>query len=384
MEEVREGGVTVAVDEVRDGASEGRGAGVFYNPTQEFNRDVTVAVLRAARDRRERTADHPAERPPTYLDATTASGIRGVRAAAAGYDVTCADVDPDAVALARENLARNDLEGTVVERRAQALCYDEPGFDVVDLDPYGSPIPFADAALSTARELVAVTATDTAPLCGAHFDAGVRRYSTVPRNTDYHPEMGLRVLLSALVRTAARYDVAARPVLSHVTRHYARTYLAVERGAQRADALVDELGYLHHCEDCLHREAERDLIAHPPADGACPVCGSARLTTAGPLYLGPVRDRAFVGDVRAAVTDELGTADDVRETLDRLDAELDTPTHYDQHRLCKLWGRPASGMDEFVAALRDAGFEASRAHYHGTAFKTTASIAAMREATAGL
>jgi tRNA (guanine26-N2/guanine27-N2)-dimethyltransferase len=413
MEEVTEGGVTVAVDEVRDGASEGHGAGVFYNPTQEFNRDLTVAVLRAHRERRGRGDGHPGDRTPTYLDAMTASGIRGVRAAAAGYDVTCTDTDPDAVALARANFARNDLAGTVHRRDVRACCYDEPGFDVVDLDPYGSPIPFADAALSTARELVAVTATDTAPLCGAHFAAGVRRYSTVPRNTEYHPEMGLRVLLSALVRTAARYDVAARPVCSHVTRHYARTYLAVDRGAGRADDLVDDLGYVHHCEDCLHREAERDLIAHPPVatawdaggdagsdpvpdrepgpdpdaapdDVACPACGSKRVLTAGPLYLGPVRDREFVADVAAAVTDDLATADDVRDVADRLNAELDTPTHYDQHRLCKLWGRPASGIDDFVGALRDAGHEASRAHYHGTAIKSTATVAEMRAATADL
>jgi tRNA (guanine26-N2/guanine27-N2)-dimethyltransferase len=38
-------------------------------------------------------------------------------------------------------------------------------------------------------------------------------------------------------------------------------------------------------------------------------------------------------------------------------------------------------MDDFVAALEDAGYEASRAHYHGTALKTTASVSEMRAAT---
>jgi tRNA (guanine26-N2/guanine27-N2)-dimethyltransferase len=39
-------------------------------------------------------------------------------------------------------------------------------------------------------------------------------------------------------------------------------------------------------------------------------------------------------------------------------------------------------MDEFLADLREAGFAASRAHYAGTAFKTDATVAEIREAAA--
>jgi len=371
---VREGGVAVEVDEARDGASEGSGDGVFFNPTQELNRDVTVAVLRAYREREPRAS--------TYLDAMTASGIRGVRAAAADYDVTCADLDPDAVEQARANLTRNDLAGTVVRRDANALLHEGGPFDIVDIDPFGTPVPFADAALSSARNLVCVTATDTAPLCGAHMQSGIRKYGAVPRNTEYHPEMGLRVLLSALVRTAARYDVAATPILSHVSRHYVRTYLELDRGARVANDRIDRLGHLVHCEDCLHREHERGLIADAPE--TCPACGSDRVLVAGPIHLGQVTDSEFARSVRDAVDDGMGEADKARDLLDAVAAELDAPTHYDQHRLCKAWSRPAPGMDEFLETLRAAGYEATRAHYHGTAFKSTATVAEIREATAGL
>jgi len=370
--DIDEGGLTVSVPEARDGASEGTGGGVFFNPTQELNRDVTVAVLRAYRDREPRVA--------SYLDAMAASGIRGVRAAAEGYDVTCADVDPDAVDLAAENLAANDLDGETVHRDVNALLY-ENVFDVVDLDPYGTPIPFADAALANARNLVCVTATDTAPLCGAHLNSGIRKYGAVPRNTDYHPEMGLRTLISALVRTAARYDKAARPIVSHVSRHYARTYLELESGAQAADACIDELGYVDNCEDCLWREPTHGLIADPVE--SCPVCGSDRVLTAGPLWLGPVADADFARAVRREVTDDMGEAKRARKLLGTVAREIDTPTHYDQHRLYKEWGEPAIGMDAFVDRLRAAGYEASRAHYRGTAVKSTASIPEIRAVVLG-
>jgi tRNA (guanine26-N2/guanine27-N2)-dimethyltransferase len=366
---VTEGQVEI---EVPEQSGEGVGDEVFFNPVQELNRDLTVAVLRALRDR---VVD--GGRTPTYLDATAASGIRGVRAAADGWDVTCCDVDSEAVALCRSNLARNDCEGEVVRRDASALMH-ERGFDVVDVDPFGTPIPFADAAVRSAGRLCCVTATDTAPLCGAHFESGVRRYSAVPRNTEYHAEMGVRVLCSALVRTAARYDVAATPVLSHATNHYARTYLRLESGARAADARIDELGSVDHCEHCLYRETTPGLLADPL--DACPRCGEG-IQTAGPVWLGRTCDPEFVAAVRERVSADMGTADRARDLCERLAGELATPTHYDQHRLCKRWGVGARAMDDFLDALRAAGHDASRTHYGGTTFKTDADVDEIRAAT---
>ncbi|MFB6227176.1 MAG: tRNA (guanine(26)-N(2))-dimethyltransferase [Halobacteriales archaeon] len=366
MHEVREGGVTIDIPEQEDGS----GGGVFFNPEQELNRDLTVAVLRAYRER-----EDGAE---SYLDAMTATGVRAARAAADGWDVTALDVDSDAVELARENLRANDLEGTVRRRDANVDLHGNY-YDVVDLDPFGTPIPFADAAFRGTRDLLCVTATDTAPLCGAHFDPGVRRYAAVPRNTEYHAEMGLRILLSALARTGARYDVGVTPLLSHATRHYVRTYLELDRGASPANAAIDDLGHVHHCEDCLYRDTRGGLIADPP--GRCPNCGGNRVTTAGPIWLAPTRDRSFVERVRGAITPEMGTDARARDLLCTLEAELDEPTHYDQHRLCKAWGRSATPMESFLDALRSAGFAASRVHYAGTAFKTDASVARIEGVT---
>ncbi|WP_181691467.1 tRNA (guanine(26)-N(2))-dimethyltransferase [Natronomonas sp. LN261] len=362
--EVTEGAVTVEVPEERHGASEGAGSGVFYNPVQELNRDITVAVLRTVDD------------CSSYLDAMTASGIRAVRAAETGYAVTGCDVDTDAVELARSNLARNGLAGEIHHRNVNAHMH-EHTHDVVDLDPFGTPIPFADAAFRSAREYVCVTATDTAPLCGAHFESGVRSYGAVPRNTEFHAEMGLRVLLSALVRTAARYDIAATPVLSHVSSHYVRTYLRLDGGARAADGRIEELGYIDHCQRCLWREHERTLVADPTAE--CPECGQSTWT-AGPVWLGPAHDADFVERVAAAVPKPFGTASTARDLLGTVADELHHPTHYDQHRLYKRWGEPNIAMDDFLELLEAAGYEASRTHYGGTTFKTDADVTAIREA----
>lgn len=366
--EVEEGGIVLEVPGLsEDGIEES----VFYNPRQERNRDVTIAALRAARDR------FPAA--SSYLDAMAASGVRGVRAAADGWAVTCSDRDPEAVALCEKNFARNGCDGEVVRADANVLLHQRT-FDIVDIDPFGSPIPFVDAAVRGTRSLLCVTATDTAPLCGAHFRAGIRRYGAVPRTTEYHAEMGLRVLLSALVRAAARYDVAAVPLLSHVESHSVRTYLALESGAERADAQIDNLGTVWHCPECLYRLSERGLMTE--RRDQCPNCGGSEMLTAGPLWLARSHDPDFVRATAEAVDDDMGTAPSSRRMLDRIAGELDRPTHYDQHVLCKRWDRSAGPMEPFLAALDRAGYETSRTHYGGTTFKTDAPVEAIRSATA--
>ena len=365
---VTEGQVTVEVPEQADA---GKGENVFFNPVQELNRDLTIAALRAYREREPRAA--------SYLDATAASGVRGVRAAADGWETTLCDVDPDAVELCERNLERNGLAAEVRHQDANVAMHSDP-WDVVDVDPFGTPIPFVDAAFQGTRNLVCVTATDTAPLCGAHFESGVRSYSAVPRNTEYHAEMGMRILLGALVRTAARYDLAAVPVLSHATKHYARTYLELDQGATVANEMIDQVGHVYHCQHCLWRDHSEGLIADAPEE--CPSCGK-HLQTAGPLWLGPTCEPAFAESVADHLTDDMGTADEAEDLLATLGDELVTPTHYDQHRLCKRWGRGAESMDDFLAKLREAGHEASRTHYGGTTFKTRADVVEIREAILG-
>ncbi|MDZ7729762.1 MAG: tRNA (guanine(26)-N(2))-dimethyltransferase [Natrialbaceae archaeon] len=375
---VEEGGIEL---EIPGESTEGIEEAVFYNPRQELNRDITIGVLRAMQT----------ERPAleTYLDAMTASGVRGIRSAADGWTVTCCDRSQEAVALTSENLELNGFTPVeppqatgsrvgVVRRDAAALMR-ESHFDVVDLDPFGSPMSVIDAAVSAADELLCVTATDTAPLCGAHLASGIRSYGAVPRNTEYHPEMGVRILLGALVRSGARFDVALTPVLTHATSHYVRTYLELDHRATAADEALESLGYLTHCRDCLHRSASQGLV--PVLEDRCSACGSETVTHAGPLWLDSTHDRTVVAGVREELPDSFGSAETARRLLTSLESELHRPTHYDQHVLCKQWGLPANAMDEFLEAIEGAGFDTSRTHYGGTTFKTDATVDQIREAT---
>ncbi len=337
---------------------------VFYNPEMELNRDLTVAVLRAAQQ------EFVGSTEPTYLDATAGIGIRGIRADRAGYNVTLSDVNPRAIEAIERNLDRTETEATVIAGDVRRHLY-EHRYDVIDLDPFGSPIPFVDAVVNSTNDLLCVTATDTAPLCGAHLAAGKRRYGAVPANTSYHAEVGLRVLIGALTRRAASVDVAAQPILAHATRHYVRVYLAIDQGATPANETLDGLGFLLHCPECLTRWPRTGLA--PSLPDRCPVCdGSVRRI--GPIWLDSYVEETFREEVASRISDDLGEATAVKRLLTRLGEELETVGHFDHHDLCDRLEVPATPIEELLVGLRERGFAASRTHFGGTTFKTTAPV----------
>ncbi|MEN6518596.1 MAG: tRNA (guanine(26)-N(2))-dimethyltransferase [Methanospirillum sp.] len=369
---VTEGGTTVLVPAPDPTAAFPPGtAPVFYNPRMAINRDATVLFLRAL------TADR---RPLDYLDAMGATGLRGLRVAGeAGVPVTINDRSQRALGLAAENAARLGLAVETVRSDANALMSSRR-FGAVDLDPFGSPAPFTDAACRSAVRYLFVTATDTAPLCGAHLKAGMRRYFARPMNTAYHAEVGLRILLGFVVRELVKYDRGLVPLCCFAREHFVRLHLGLSEGAAAGDATLARIGYVHQCRRCPGRAEQPGLLPEPTP---CPACGG-ETSSIGPLWLGAISDPATVAAMREAVggaTLARGTALD--RLLALLEAELPTSTFYDYHVLAKRQGVSPPAIETVLDRIRTEGYRASRAHYAGTAIKTDAPLAGVLAAITG-
>jgi tRNA (guanine26-N2/guanine27-N2)-dimethyltransferase len=141
-------------------------APVFYNPVMELNRDVSVLAFQAY----QRLVD----REISICDPLTGSGIRGVRFAAEIHGVSkvvVSDINERSFKLAQHNVRLNGLEDlvTVEHKDANCLlsCHGAPHrrFDIVDVDPFGSPVPYLDSAVRALRNkgLLAATATTRKP-----------------------------------------------------------------------------------------------------------------------------------------------------------------------------------------------------------------------------
>jgi tRNA (guanine26-N2/guanine27-N2)-dimethyltransferase len=342
---------------------------VFYNPEMELNRDITIAAISGFIDR---TGVEPAS--ISYADVMSASGIRGIRMASeVGLKCWLNDWNQDAYELIRENIKLNGLEESCnpSHQNANTLMHQEQ-FDIVDLDPFGSPAPFLDAAARSARRLLCITATDTAPLCGAHLKSGIRKYAAVPLNTEYHREMGARVLLGAAARALARRDKGMNVLLTHATRHYVRAYLEIKRGVPSADSTMEKMGFISHCFHCGFRTWGYGLT--PETVSRCPNCGKS-LKLAGPLWLGGIQETDFCGGVLKELgTRKPGKCKEAMKIVAFCKDELNIPTFYDHHWLCKINGVSPGTINDLISALKDAGFMASRTHFTGTGVKTDAGI----------
>ncbi len=339
---------------------------VFFNPRMALSRDATILLLGDLR-------------PGNYLDAMGATGARGIRVAReCRIPVTINDRDPRAVEVIRRNAARAGVPAEITRCDVNHLLSSRR-FDAVDLDPFGTPAPFVDAAARSARKYLFVTATDTAPLCGAHARAGARRYFAHPVNNEYHGETGLRTLLGFVVRELVKYDRGLEPLLCFTREHAVRLHLGIRAGARSADETLSRMGFILQCDRCLFREERPGIV---PSGGRCS-CGG-RLAPIGPLWLGAINDPGALSSMLGRLPSvPLAAADELYRLLSLLGEELPTSSHYDYHRVAKALRCSPPPMETVLGRIMDAGYRVSRAHYTGTAIKTDAPVEIIGKAVTG-
>ena len=118
----------------------------------------------------------------TLLEALSASGLRSIRYSKELKYVSkiiANDFDADAVESIRKNIIQNQVQDIVEASHGNALkvMYEAivsgKKFDVIDLDPYGSAVPFIDAAVQAVAEdgLLCITCTDMAVLAGSQSES---------------------------------------------------------------------------------------------------------------------------------------------------------------------------------------------------------------------
>ena len=360
-------------------------APVFYNPVMALNRDIAVLALRAFCKRSRKTV--------RACEPLCGCGIRGIRFALEVPDmgeVVMGDLNPRAISLTNENVRRNNVADKVriflSDANALMTSFSAPGerFDYIDIDPFGSPSPFLDSAVRSVKNsgLLAITATDMAPLCGIYVAACMRKYGSVPIRVGYAKELALRILVGALVRVAASHEMGARPVLCHATDHYARAYCIIRRGAGRASESVRELGYVAHCPRCYEREVLPGLLWS--GDWACPSCGARRLV-AGPLWIGRLIDKAFCEYMASELGEMNWIGRRTRKLLSLMMEEAGgPPTYYPLARLCDELQLPTPPVRAVIEALRERGWWASRTHLDPQGVRTDAPAKAVIEALRSL
>ncbi len=257
---------------------------VFYNPAMKLNRDISVLLLNALGRKNMQMADPLA-----------GSGIRGIRfmlelEKGIMKNLSMNDLSEGAVNNIGHNLKLNKIKPEQKKVRitnddANLFLLKSTGFDYIDIDPFGTPAPFLDAAIKRiSREgILAVTATDTAALAGSSKEACLRKYWAVPMRNELMHEVGIRILIRRVQLIGAEHEKALTPIYSYTDRHYYRVFFRCEKGREKADLIIREHKYLLYNKKTLERKlSDSALNSEAKADG---------WTYAGPMWAGPLWDR---------------------------------------------------------------------------------------------
>lgn len=345
-----------------------------------FNRDLSVVAIAAY-------ARLLAPLPEFIIvEPLTATGVRGVRYALeveGPHRVVMGDIDGCAVEITGRNINLNKLAGRArvywLDARELLLAtrslLEKPPL-VIDIDPFGSPAPYLDAALSVIGNygLLAVTATDLAVLEGSKRRAARRRYGVDLVKAPESKEIGLRILLGYIARVAASHDKYIEPVLSYYADHYFRAYVIVRRGARKADKMLENsIGHAHYC-----RGDKRTYILEEP-----PACISySRPERIGPLWISSMNNASFIREAIKELKERryLATVERGLRLLGLLECESsleDRILHVSIDQIASFARKSMPPIDKLVSLLRSEGHAVCRSHYSPIAIRTSAPYASL-------
>jgi tRNA (guanine26-N2/guanine27-N2)-dimethyltransferase len=404
---------------------------VFYNKVQVFNRDMSCHVIRLFAEIREKeyiakVAEKKARRQaagmetesPEFmwnkeypgihiLDALAATGLRSVRylkEIPGVSHVTINDIDEAATIQAAKNIKANNVDpsrATIKTGDATMLMYQhrDPSkeesfqYDVVDLDPYGTAVPFLDSAVQSVADggLLIVTCTDASVLCGNYPEVCFAKYGSVSiPNSKYIHEMSLRILLHSIESAATKYKRYIVPWISLSVDFYVRVFVRVFTQPSQVKRSMTRQAYVLQSVQCpsyyiqpVGGYTDKRGFAPPQfqAPAICPETGE-KMKMGGPIWSEPIHDQEIVDTLLDRVshpTDKTkmpfpaSTHARMKAVLTVISEELkDVPLYYTLPDLAATLRIHTPKYEQIRNALLNAGYRFSQAHHEATAVKTDA------------
>ncbi|KAL8740547.1 MAG: hypothetical protein Q9190_006771 [Brigantiaea leucoxantha] len=263
--------------------------------------------------------------PFRILDALSATGLRALRYAKeipSVSSITANDLSSSATASIRLNVEHNGIRHKVHANNGDAKAHmyavaDSRGspYHVIDLDPYGTVIPFLDAAVQAVSDggLLCVTCTDSGVFASVSWlEKTFSQYGGLPWKGPQSHEAGLRLILNAIASSAARYGLAIEPLLSLSIDFYTRFFVRIRKSPAEVKFLASKTMMVYNCDQgCgswttqyLAQSREKtarnndkiytfSLAQAPSTSPYCEHCGF-KTHLAGPMWGGPLHNPHFI------------------------------------------------------------------------------------------
>ena len=344
--------------------------GVFFNPAMVQNRDLSVLLLEYLS-----VEDLLPGKKKRVLDGLCGSGARAIRIGAEtgllGRDVEIVgtDINPASIRSAEHNAHLNGVHVSFIRTDLNQHLLRER-YSYIDIDPFGSPVPFLHAAIQALVNggILGVTATDTAALTGSVPRVSWRRYGTRMVLTHAYQEMACRNLVGYMARLAAVFERGIEPLLFYSSDHFVRGYLRIGKGAGKADRSLGNLNWVQikdpgpPLSSVDHRGAEE-------IEGA---------RFHGPIWTGNIEEPEVTGGILREVSrggrwDQIQSRGSYEVMMERAAREHDLPIlGYDVNILASFLKVSPPSMERISDSLLEGGHRFTRSRFSPTIFKTDA------------
>ncbi|MBW4442754.1 MAG: tRNA (guanine-N1)-methyltransferase [Plectolyngbya sp. WJT66-NPBG17] len=339
----------------------------FYNPDAEIVRDL--AVLAAAVDRRDRGSLR-------VLDAMAGCGVRSLRYVLESQAdfVWANDSNSDIQTVLQENLTRslNAEQYQISDRDAIRVFFDcynrQDYYDLVDVDGFGSPVPYVHACLSACSigGLIYLTSTDGRTVTGRAPDNCVADYGAYARIHPAVHEQGLRLILGNVQQQAASRGLGIKPVFSYFT---GQTYRVMVRLVSSIQLTEQNYGFLGFCHGCgTYQPVEWRKLGRSQCLNDC-----RSLVLSGAMWLGNLHDVDQIMRMIEVATEWNWTS--CIRLLELMQAEAEMPPYF--YTLGEIGRRGKLDIPKssyLVQTLKDWGHRASLTHIDREAIKTDADL----------
>jgi tRNA (guanine26-N2/guanine27-N2)-dimethyltransferase len=363
-----EGRIRLDIEPTGRKAGPGKRSGVFFNPAMMQNRDLSVLVLQLLLKNGQLVGKRR-----RVLDGLCGSGVRALRLAMEtdlrkyGFEVEGTDIGQDSIDKALKLNSMNGLD--IVFKRIDLNTHlVKERYSYIDIDPFGSPLPFLAAGINGTLNggVLAFTATDTAALSGSIPRVARRRYGVEISMTHCYQEMSCRALLGYVARVAASFERGVHPLFIYSSDHFLRGYVRVNKGAKRADSTLENLGWVDY-----HFPAPPKAIGPAPS----PEQGVAGRYM-GPIWTGALEDVEFLEGLSSMLGDEgrweyLSSFKELQRMIGRGKEESGFPAGgYDINETSGHLKVSPPSMGELKEGIEHAGGRFSRSRFSPTIFKT--------------
>ena len=251
-------------------------------------------------------------------------------------EVWANDAKKSAFEFIKKNAKLNKLNIRMSNMYASDLLAKSHKFDYIDIDPFGTPVPFVEDAVKklSSDGILAVTATDTAVLCGsAPFEVCIRRYGGRPIRNHLMHEVGLRILIKYVIEVGKKHKINLVPVFSNSTKHYMRIYF---KTTKKSNSKL--IGKWHE---------------------------------SGPMWLGDLWDDEIVETVCASAQQNKYISKETKELLFTIKSESKIH-NIGFTDIASFHPKNFPKINDLLANLQSKGFKAARTHFNPTGIKTDA------------